>query len=147
MCETPECSQIRVFGNNLCLPKVCSSAVSRRRSLERLPGRDQCTLRTGEEDVTGPGTGVPTAVRVQLYLSLACEPLWPERQLRSPNVACHSGADKEAAGSESTWRSYSYGLGNRLSCAGILVCRRCCRSYFAGRGALRQAGSGKHRIG
>src|ERR1022692_5063225 len=56
-------------------------------------------------------------LRVQLYLSLARKPLWPQRQLRSANVACDSGADKEVAGGQSTWRTYGHVLGNRLSFA------------------------------
>src|ERR1700722_7805247 len=113
MCETLECSQVYMFGNNLCLPEVCSTAVSRRRSVEWLPGGDQRSLRTGQEDVTGPGTGVPSGIRVQLYLSFACKPVWPQRQLRSENVACNSGADNEVAGGQSTWRTYGHVLGNR----------------------------------
>ena len=56
-------------------------------------------------------------IRVQLYLSVASKPLRPQRQLRSANVACNSGADKEVAGGESTWRTYGHVLGNRLSFA------------------------------
>src|ERR1700683_4076491 len=117
MCKTPECSQVCVSGHNLRVPELYSSAVSRRRSVEWLPGGDQRSLRAGKEDVTGPGTGLPTRIRVQLYLSLARKPLWPQRQFRSADVACNSGADKEVSGGESTWRTNCHVLGDGVGFA------------------------------
>ena len=55
--------------NNLLLSQIYAGPFSRRRAVERLSRRNECSLRAREENAAGAGAGVPAAVRLQRRLS------------------------------------------------------------------------------
>jgi nucleoside-diphosphate-sugar epimerase len=55
-------------GTVLRLPEEHSSPLPRGRPMERIPGRDQRSLRPGEEDAPGTKPGLPGAVRFRIDL-------------------------------------------------------------------------------
>ena len=71
------------IGTICAYPEAGAGAVSRARSLERLPGRDQRAVRHRQEDAAGAGAGLPPAVRLQRHPPAAGQPLRAARQLRS----------------------------------------------------------------
>ena len=116
--------EVRGPGDDLLLPEVHPGAVPGGRPLERLSRGDQRPLRPGQEDAAGPVPGLPPAVRLQLDLPAAGQPLRPGRQFRPRLVPRHPGPDQEDAstprrrakeivvwgtgtprGSSSTWRT------------------------------------------
>ena len=51
-----------------------------------------------KENAPGAVAGLPTAIRVQLHLSFAGEPVWARRQLRSGVGPCDPGLDPKVSG-------------------------------------------------
>ena len=84
-----------ILGTVCAYPKFTPVPVPRGGPLERLPGGDECALRAGEEDAAGPVPGLPAAVRVQLDIPVAGEPLRARGQVRPRRFPRHSGADHQ----------------------------------------------------
>src|SRR5207302_3889647 len=87
--------KVRGYWNRLRVSKIHAGTVQGRRSLERLPRRDQRSIRVSEEDAVSPRSSVPTAVRFLLDLPASSKPLWPARQLRPSRLARHPSPHQE----------------------------------------------------
>ncbi len=87
--------EVRRPGDDLRLPQVHPGPLQGGRPLERLPRGDQRPLRPRQEDDARPVPGLPPAVRLQLHLPPAGQPLRPGRQLRSPLLPRHPRPDQE----------------------------------------------------
>src|ERR1035437_401421 len=116
--ELMEQARLRGVSKFVAVGTVCAfypGAVQGRRPVEWLSGRDQRTVRIGEEDAVGSGAGVPRTIRLQCDLSSAGESVRATRFIRSVEVACDSGADQEVSrrGRDAcpAHRSMGHGLG------------------------------------
>ena len=55
--------EVRSDRNDLCVSEIYAGTVQRRRSLERISGRDERTVRAGQEDASCSVAGLPDGIR------------------------------------------------------------------------------------
>ena len=84
-----------VLAGTVCAPEIHAGAVQRGRSLERIPGGDECAVRCREEGCSGGRPGLPRAVRHRRDLPASGEPLRAAGQFRPQLVSCHPRAHSE----------------------------------------------------
>ncbi len=109
----PRGREARHRRHRLRIPEAHAGAVPRGRPLERLSGGDERALRHRQEGAPRRRAGLPRAVRAELDLPAADEPLRPARQLPSDERARDSGPDPKMLESPRT-----------RSCSGATARRR-----------------------
>src|SRR5262249_34462007 len=78
--RTPaRCRRLCSHRNDLRLSEIHAGAFQGRRSLERLSGRNECSIWTSQEDASRTGAGISPTVWIQRNIPVACESLWPRR--------------------------------------------------------------------
>ena len=115
--------KIHLHRNRLRISEVHADAVQRRRSVERISGRDERAIRPGEENAARATAVVSQRVWIRRRLRTARESLWSARQLRSANEPRDSGADQEVRVGESERRCDRRSVGRRDTDAGISLRR------------------------
>src|SRR5207253_6122323 len=98
--------------------------LQRGRSLERVSGRNECTIRPREEDAVGSRSGVSPTVWISLDLPASSQSLWASGQFPPSRVPCNSGPYQEVRGGERRWATRNRGVGRWVSHSRILVCGR-----------------------
>jgi len=83
------------IGDGLFLSQIHASAIQRRGFVERLSGRDQCSLWLGQKDAPRPSAIVSRTIRVQFHFSCAGKPLPAARQLRPGDFPRDTGAHQQ----------------------------------------------------